>query len=112
MFRRVSIFIGIAFLLSTAVLPVHADADKRDVKVMTRNMDAGTDLQWFFVTDVVTATTLTFNEVLASNIPGRAALLADEIGSEMPDLIGLQEVALWEAGSAGGPATVVLDQLD
>jgi endonuclease/exonuclease/phosphatase family metal-dependent hydrolase len=111
MFKRLSFIVGLCLLLNSAAAWAHADADKRDVTVMTRNMDAGSDLEWFFVTDVTTATTLTFNEVLASNIPARATLLADEIGTAGPDLIGLQEVTLWQAGPLGGNPTIVLDQL-
>jgi endonuclease/exonuclease/phosphatase family metal-dependent hydrolase len=114
---RRTLFAVAACLLFAWVAPgARADSDKhsdkRVVKVMTRNMDAGTDLGWFFVIpDVMTATTITFSEVLASNIPGRAELLADEIRSEQPDLIALEEVTLWESGPPGGPPTIVLDQL-
>ena len=37
--------------------------------------------------------------------------MADEIRSEQPDLIALEEVTLWESGPPGGPPTIVLDQL-
>src|ERR1700732_746328 len=110
---RRTLFAVAACLLFAWVAPgAPADSDKRVFKVMTPNMDAGTDLGWFFVIpDVMTATTITFSEVLASNIPGRAELLADEIRSEQPDLIALEEVTLWESGPPGGPPTIVLDQL-
>lgn len=111
MIRRIFLLFTVVFLVHSAAIRAYSDADKRELKVMTRNMDAGTDLNWFFVTDPVTAATLTFNEVLASNIPGRAALLADEIAAEQPDLIGLQEASLWQAGTPGQAPTVVLDQL-
>jgi endonuclease/exonuclease/phosphatase family metal-dependent hydrolase len=112
MTRRTLFALGNCLLFVWAGPGARADSDKRVVKVMTRNMDAGTDLGWFFVVpDVMTATSLTFSEVLASNIPGRAELLADEIGSEQPDLIALEEVTLWESGPPGGSPTIVLDQL-
>jgi len=81
MMRRLPLVLTAIFLLHSTAIWVHADANKRELKVMTRNMDAGTDLNFFFITDPVTATTLTFNEVLASNIPARAALLANEIAT-------------------------------
>jgi len=111
MMRRLPLVLTTIFLLHSTAIWVHADADKRELKVMTRNMDAGTDLNFFFVTDPVTATTLTFNEVLASNIPARAALLANEIATEGPDLVGLQEATLWKAGPPGQAPTIVLDQI-
>jgi endonuclease/exonuclease/phosphatase family metal-dependent hydrolase len=109
--KRWSFIISFVLLLNIAATPVHAAADKRDVTVMTRNMDAGTDLQWFFAVDVPTAASLTLAEVIKSDYPGRAGLLADEIGKEAPDLIGLQEVSLIQAGPPAGPPTIVLDQL-
>src|SRR5262249_25690268 len=113
MLKRLVFILGFILLLNTAADSVHADTDNRDLKVMTRNMDAGTDLKWFFVPgiDPVTAASLTFAQVVLSDIPGRAALLANEIGAENPDLIGLQEVTLWQAGPPGGPPTIILDQL-
>jgi endonuclease/exonuclease/phosphatase family metal-dependent hydrolase len=105
--KRLSLIISFILLLNVAATSVHAAADKRDVTVMTRNMDAGTDLQWFFVVDVPTAATLTLQEVIMSNYAARAGLLADEIGTEAPDLIGLQEVSLIEADSPD----IALDQL-
>jgi endonuclease/exonuclease/phosphatase family metal-dependent hydrolase len=110
MHRRLSFVLSCTLLLNLAAASVHAAADKRDVTVMTRNMDAGTDLQWFFAVDVPTAATLTLAEVIASNYPARAGLLADEIGAEAPDLIGLQEVSLIQATQPGQP-DIVLDQL-
>jgi endonuclease/exonuclease/phosphatase family metal-dependent hydrolase len=104
--------LAVAGLCFLAAQPARADADKRVVKVMTRNMDAGTDFEWFFVIpDVTLAAQATFTEVLGSNIPGRAALLAKEIATEQPDLIALEEVTTWQAGPPGGAPTVVLDQL-
>lgn len=111
MLKRLPLIISCFLLLNVAATSAFAAGDKRDVTVMTRNMDSGTDLQWFLVLDVPTAATLTLAEVVASNYPARAGLLADEIGVEAPDLIGLQEVTSIEAGPAGGPPTVVLDQL-
>jgi endonuclease/exonuclease/phosphatase family metal-dependent hydrolase len=111
MLKRLSFVISFSLLLNVAATSVYAAADNRDVKVMTRNMDAGTDLQFFFLADVPTAATLTLAEVVASNYPVRAGLLAEEIKAENPDLIGLQEVTLVQAGPPVGPPAVVLDQL-
>ena len=50
----------------------------------------------------------------ASNIPVRAANLADEILAAKPDLVALQEVSIWRTGAIMQPpaADVLYDQLD
>lgn len=98
--------------LSVTMSPALADSDKREVKVMTQNMDAGTDLLFFFVKDPVSAAKLTYEELLASNFSDRAELLADQIVNQRPYLISLQEVTLWQTISATGEAGVLADQLD
>ena len=105
------LFIGI-LTLSVTMSPASADSDKRTVKVMTQNMDAGSDLLFFFVTDPVTATQLTYQELLATDFIGRAQLLADQIVINQPYLISLQEVTLWQTISATGDPSVLADQLD
>ncbi len=98
--------------LSVTMSPALADSDKRVVKVMTQNMDAGTDLLFFFVTDPVTATQLTYEELLATDFLGRAELIADQIVIQQPYLISLQEVTLWQTISVTGETGVLADQLD
>ncbi len=101
-----------ALTLSLTMAPALADSDKRVVKVMTQNMDAGTDLLFFFVTDPITATQLTYSELLATDFKGRAGLLADQIVIQQPYLISLQEVTLWQTISATGEIGILADQLD
>jgi len=94
--------------------------DPVSLKVMTRNMDAGTDFNLVLAaTDPASfaqGTAATLAEVQAANIPARAARLADEIAAELPDIVGLQEVTLWRTGplstQPAGAATVLFDQLD
>ena len=86
---------------------------KRVITVMTQNMDAGTDLGYLFtVPDLVTAATLTYGEVLQSDIPRRAARLAAIIARQQPDLISLQEVTLWQTVLSDGKTITLYDQLD
>src|SRR5262245_26397380 len=84
----------------------------RVVKVMTYNVDEGTDLA-----PVLSATTLeelaravaeVYLEVQASNIPERAAGIARQIEATRPDLIGLQEVSTWQTGSLGSPPAITV----
>ncbi len=118
---RRKFFIRVGCALSLACLlcfgfnsPAVADSDGFIVKTMTRNMDAGTDL------NLVTAATTgpgfilgviqTAAEVDASNIPTRATRLAGEIAAEQPDLVALQEVTIWDITDAAGNRHY--DQLD
>jgi endonuclease/exonuclease/phosphatase family metal-dependent hydrolase len=84
----------------------------RIVKVLTRNMDAGSDLKYVLgQPDIFAGTQLTLEEVVASGIPERAEGLAAEIAAEQPDLIALQEVTTWSSGPYGH-TTALYDQLN
>jgi endonuclease/exonuclease/phosphatase family metal-dependent hydrolase len=105
------ILLTLTFTLSTAISPALA-SDKRVVKVMTQNMDAGTDLLYFFVTDPISATQLTYEELLAFDFNGNAGRLADQIAIQQPYLISLQEATLWQTISVTGETEVLADQLE
>ncbi|MCW3844722.1 endonuclease/exonuclease/phosphatase family protein [Micromonospora yasonensis] len=87
--------------------PAQAEAGPK-VAVLTRNLYLGGDL-----TPSIAAPTLPMflaaNAALLRHVdlvdfPARAALIADEIRERKPDLVGLQEVALWRTGPIGDPA--------
>jgi CBS domain-containing protein len=85
----------------------HADAVKHGgdngrghvVDVMTRNVYLGADLgpaiEAESLEELVAANGVIFRQVLANDFATRAEGLADEILQTKPDLVGLQEVALW-----------------
>jgi endonuclease/exonuclease/phosphatase family metal-dependent hydrolase len=75
------------------------------IKVMTRNLYLGADL-----IPVVTAMTLEeiptrvaglWRTMQASDLPGRAKLLAEEIATAKPDLVGLQEAVIFYKQTPG-----------
>jgi endonuclease/exonuclease/phosphatase family metal-dependent hydrolase len=88
--------LALALLLPGAAL---ADLNIKVAKTMTRNLYLGADL-----TPAIGAPSLEalaaangqiLREVTANDFPTRAEGLAAEIRQQRPDLVGLQEVALW-----------------
>jgi endonuclease/exonuclease/phosphatase family metal-dependent hydrolase len=87
---------ALALLLPGAAM---ANLDIKVANTMTRNLYLGADL-----TPAIGAPSLEalaaangqiLREVTANDFPTRAEGLADEIRDQKPDLVGLQEVALW-----------------
>src|SRR5437899_4309997 len=71
------------------------------VTVMTRNMYFGADLTPAIAAPTVPAPILAATHVIAgvnaSDVPSRVDGMAAEIANARPDLVGLQEVAIWRA---------------
>jgi endonuclease/exonuclease/phosphatase family metal-dependent hydrolase len=102
------------------------------VNTMTRNLYLGANLTPAIgaksLDEFVAANGQILREVTANDFPTRARGLAEEILATKPDLVGLQEVALWRTGPPslapvlGGPLTastvrydylqLLLDQLN
>lgn len=122
---RAAIITIVAAALIGVGAPFTTSADsQRFVTVMTRNVDEGTDLDFILAAgsfdELLVAVAETYQEVVDSKIPERAAALAREIRNAQPDVVGLQEVTQWRIGPLGGPAGEVtfdllqslLDELD
>jgi len=104
--------------------PVAADAAKKakgkKVKVYTRNVLLGADLGPAIgapdAAGFVAANGAILREVDETNFPLRARALANEIRRKKPDLVGLQEVALWRTAPpsfdpvADGPSATTVKQ--
>jgi endonuclease/exonuclease/phosphatase family metal-dependent hydrolase len=98
-----------ALMLSLVLVPTaSAEATQRkkpiDVTVMTRNVYLGGDISKPIGKagdEFVRANTEVWDTVRETRFPARAPLLAREIRRTKPDLIGLQEVALWRRGPDG-----------
>lgn len=97
--RTASTLFVLASLLGIGPGTGSTQAAGGELAVMTQNLAFGTDLgpivaattEFEFVTAVANA----FTEAQATDFPGRASAWADEIERARPDLIGLQEAALW-----------------
>ena len=89
----------------------------KPLTVMTRNLYLGADLTRAFAAlqappdrqlEVLIGATTTIRAIVdQTDFPLRAQRLAAEIAEHKPDLIGLQEVALWRRGPLGAEATTV-----
>jgi endonuclease/exonuclease/phosphatase family metal-dependent hydrolase len=113
--KKTVIALGVIFfaflLFSSEALPWQSH--EAVVKIITQNVYAGTSLGFVVALgDAPESVDLTLAEIEASDIPRRADLLARKIAREKPDIVALQEVALWRTGPTPETATHVLyDQL-
>jgi endonuclease/exonuclease/phosphatase family metal-dependent hydrolase len=112
--RRTAVLLVVAVALILGLLPSVASAKRpgdakgksqkttKEVNVMTRNLYLGADLAPAIsasgLTAFTEATGQILREVSANSFPTRAKGLAQEILKKKPDLVGLQEVALWRTG--------------
>lgn len=120
---RFSGLVTLVTIVATAIIGspsvATADGNRLHLTAMTYNLFQGSELS-----DVVSATTpdqflaavaKDYGEVVATDFPERAAAIAAEVQSARPDLIGLQEAALWKTGAPSSsfpppaPTTVSYD---
>lgn len=96
-------------LSAAAAMPV-TKADGEVVRVMTRNIFLGADLGPAFrspgIADFIAANGEILRQVAATNMPVRSRGLAKEIHEAKPDIIGLQEGALWRTGPVNADAAL------
>src|SRR4051812_25195652 len=94
----------LAFIAAVLVVPATADAKPKPapVKVLTRNVYLGADLtpgvQATDFQGLVDAAGVILKQVDDNAFATRAKGLAAEIKAKKPDLVGLQEAALWRTG--------------
>jgi endonuclease/exonuclease/phosphatase family metal-dependent hydrolase len=99
-----------ALMLGLAAPAGAAGTSDRDVTVMSRNLYLGADIitaaTATSLDDLKQRATTLFQTVQQTNFPVRAKAIAREIDTNHPDLVGLQEVALWRRTPDGVTNTV------
>lgn len=108
-FFRWTILVLIASMVMIGLQPAPSDAETRRAAptVMTRNLYLGADLTPVIgagsFNELTAAAAESWLKIVQTDFPERAKLLAREIDVASPDLIGLQEVALWRTGAFLSP---------
>jgi endonuclease/exonuclease/phosphatase family metal-dependent hydrolase len=111
-------FAVFAFAVQASAWAQDSNQKDRDLPVMTRNMDAGSDFGYILAAamntsstqvDILGAITKTFLEMHMSDYATRADEIAGEIQATQPYLVGLQEVTTLRMGAYPGPASTVVD---
>ncbi|MYK22807.1 endonuclease [Candidatus Poribacteria bacterium] len=109
--------------ISAPMLPDHGTSEAEPLTVMTYNVYVGSSAEPLLAVEnllqVPQEVANMYNNVIASDFPGRAAAIAKSIKTYQPHLIGLQEISLIRRQSPGDRITgglveaeeVVLDYL-
>lgn len=114
---RTAALVSAIVLLLTGTGASHVLADSpRPVKVMTRNLYLGADLdpaiEATSIPELLAANAHIFSVVQQTDFPARAVVLAREIADADPALIGLQEAAIWYSGGFNDPAPATTVEYD
>jgi endonuclease/exonuclease/phosphatase family metal-dependent hydrolase len=82
---------------------------------MTQNLYVGSFFQELGAartpSEIISATTLTYQHILATRPADRAAVIADEIARLRPDFVGLEQAAILRTGTAPPATAVTFDLL-
>ena len=106
--KRLFGWVGVAALLVAVCgssLWAQPDTPRGEVRVMTQNLYIGALLDPVIEADspvaLLFAVETAWQAVEETDFPERAKSIAGQIAREKPDLVGLQEVALWRVQSPG-----------
>lgn len=114
---RMRALLVVAGLLTAALgpaAPAQADAP-RQLKVATYNIDEGTNFPGLFTAptcaEFIRRAGFAYDQMVATDFPSRARAISRLLRRERPEVIGLQEVALWKKGPLNGSLHTTYDFL-
>jgi endonuclease/exonuclease/phosphatase family metal-dependent hydrolase len=111
--RLAALAATVALLAATAPAAdgaVRAPAASEKVEVASYNLYLGGDVGTLLAPGIdttaefIAAAAALWQSVVATNFPERAEAIADLLAKDNPDVVGLQEVALWETAPFGATA--------
>ncbi|MGD1225354.1 endonuclease/exonuclease/phosphatase family protein [Streptomyces krungchingensis] len=114
--RWASLLVAVGLVAATLGLAAPAQAGTRQLKVATYNIYLGADLAPLALAQtpqqLVERAGIAYDQVVATDFPSRARAISRLVRNERPEVIGLQEVALWKKGPLTGPLHTTYDFLD
>jgi endonuclease/exonuclease/phosphatase family metal-dependent hydrolase len=108
--------VALSFVPATVSAEMNAKAP-REFRAMTQNLYLGANLTPIFGAtgaDLIIAGAAIYDHMLQVDFPARAEAIAGLVAEEAPDVLGLQEVALWhelQATPGGWEVTETVDYL-
>ena len=92
---RALLTLTLSLLLLAPIFP--AQADTQPIKVMSRNLYLGADVGVALakIPNMPAAAQFMWDQVQKTDFSKRKKILADQIRSESPDVIGIQEATIW-----------------
>ncbi|WP_236706039.1 endonuclease/exonuclease/phosphatase family protein, partial [Frankia sp. ACN1ag] len=114
--RRLTISASVLIASFTFAMPALAETEPtQQLTVNTYNLYLGADLTPIATApdqqELVRRTRTAYKHVLWADFPARAQAIAKLLARQQPDVLGLQEVALWKEGPIGGPLHTTVDYL-
>jgi endonuclease/exonuclease/phosphatase family metal-dependent hydrolase len=115
--RLIALLAAAGALAASAVLAIPAQADtQRKLDVATYNVYLGADLAPLAAAStpqqLAERAEIAYGQMVRTDFPARARAISQLLKRDRPDVVGLQEVALWQRGPLGGPLQVTYDFLD
>ncbi|WP_432477021.1 endonuclease/exonuclease/phosphatase family protein [Nocardioides sp. GXQ0305] len=111
----VALVVGLALAAPPASAAPGKGAPPRALTVATYNVYLGADLTPLFTAQdqqqFVAAAGAVYAQMEHTDFPRRAEAIADQLAARGPDIVGLQEVAVWSKGPLGGPLETTYDFL-
>ncbi|MFE4952684.1 endonuclease/exonuclease/phosphatase family protein [Streptomyces sp. NPDC056653] len=114
--RWATLLVAVGLVAAALGLAAPAQAGTRQLEVATYNIYLGADLAPLALAqtpkELVERAGIAYDQVVATDFPSRARAISRLLRNERPEVIGLQEVALWKKGPLGRPLHTTYDFLD